>query len=177
MGHGNLPRVKAMLEENPSLLNVVYQWGENDFESAIQAAAQTGAAPVAEFLLEKGAPLSICTAAMLGKKKVVEEMLSRDPSMSEAVGAHGIPLLPHAALSGDVELCRMVWDKGATKGATLALHNAVSRGRAEATAWLLENASPSLEAKNYEGKTALVLAEERKMEDIAALIRQRSSGS
>ena len=29
-GHGNLPRVREMLDEMPALLNEKYQWGEND---------------------------------------------------------------------------------------------------------------------------------------------------
>ena len=30
-GHGNLPRVRELMMENPGLLNVRYQWGDNDF--------------------------------------------------------------------------------------------------------------------------------------------------
>ncbi len=170
-GHGNLPKVKSMLEQDPSLLNARYQWGTDDFETAIQAAAQVGSVQVAEFLLSKGAPLEICTAAMLGRREVVERMLSADPKSAAAVGAHKIPLLPHAALSGDVTLLKVVWGKGSRDGATLALVNAVSRGRTEAAGWLIDNVAPDLGAKNFQGKSLLQVAEERKDEATAALLR------
>lgn len=160
-----------MLEQDPSLLNSKYQWGENDYETAIQAAAQVGSVQVAEFLLSKGAPLEICTAAMLGRKELVEKMLSADPKSIDALGAHRIPLLPHAALSGDVELLKLVWERGAKKGASLALVNAVSRGRAEAAAWLMENAGPDLKTRNFEGKSLLQIAETRKDEATSAILR------
>src|SRR5512143_2505466 len=102
--HGNLPRVREMLAEHPSLVNARYQWAENDSETAIQAAAQVGSRPVVEYLLERGAPLEICTAAMLGRRDVVQRMLDEDPKLIDAKGAHGIPLMPHAAVSNNLEL-------------------------------------------------------------------------
>src|SRR5512142_2868685 len=45
-GHGNLPRVREMLMENPDLLNASYQWREGDSETALQAAAQAGSTTV-----------------------------------------------------------------------------------------------------------------------------------
>src|SRR5512139_2089530 len=106
--HGNLPRVREMLILHPGLLNARHYWTETDSETAIQAAAQTGSVPVVEYLLERGAPLEICTAAMLGRKDVVQHMLDEDPGLIAARGAHGIPLMPHAALSGNVELAKML---------------------------------------------------------------------
>ena len=98
-GHGNFERVKQMLAENPKLLNASYRWNENDTETAIQAAAQVGSANVAEFLLKQGAPLEICTAAVLGLQDEVVRRLNNDPRKANALGAHGIPLLPHAVWS------------------------------------------------------------------------------
>src|SRR5215470_9506532 len=94
-GHGNLQKVKEMILATPELLNASHRWGDNDFETAIQAAAQVGSVSVAEFLLERGAPLEICTAAMLGRSDFVKNKLVADPSKANSVGAHGIPLLPH----------------------------------------------------------------------------------
>src|ERR1043166_7091610 len=34
-GHGNLPAVKAMLAEEPKLINGAIDWGNGDFESAL----------------------------------------------------------------------------------------------------------------------------------------------
>src|SRR5438093_13568825 len=95
-GHGNLERVRQMLAENPQLLNASYQWNDNDRETAIQAAAQVGSAQVARYLIDNGAPLEICTAAMLGQRDEVERPLADDTRSASATGAHGIPLLPDA---------------------------------------------------------------------------------
>src|SRR5260370_14723440 len=99
-GHGNLEKVKQMLAENPKLLNASYRWNENDTETAIQAAAQVGSADVAQFLLDQGAPLEICTAAMLGMRDEVERVLNDDPRNTKATGPHEIPLLPHSGCVG-----------------------------------------------------------------------------
>jgi uncharacterized protein len=156
--HGNLPRVREMLVRHPGLLNVRHYWSNDDSESAIQAAAQVGSAPVAEYLLDKGAPLEICTAAMLGRKEIVERMLDEDPSLIEARGAHGIPLMPHAAMSGDVELARMLFERGATAGMSHALGNAVMHGDAAMARWILETGLADPHWKDYEGKSLMAIA-------------------
>ncbi len=170
-GHGNLDRVKQMLAENPQLLNVSYQWNDNDRETAIQAAAQVGNTQVARYLLDNGAPLEICTAAMLGRRDAVEHLLKGDPLSASATGAHGIPLLPHAVWSGDLELVQLVYQYGAKSGSTLALHNAVAKGNYEIARWLLENAKPDIGSKNFQGKTPLMAADDRKDEKMAQLLR------
>jgi uncharacterized protein len=171
-GHGSLARVKELLEQDPSLLNEAYAWNEKDHETAIQGAAQVGSVPVAEYLLSKGAPLEICTAAMLGRQKDVEEILERDPNAINATGAHGIPLLAHAALSGNVELVSLLVRRGATSGMSMALSNAVSRRKFDVAQYLLENGKPDLNWKNYEGKNVLGIAVERKDPAMEELIRK-----
>src|SRR4051794_33375636 len=86
--HGNLARVKEILGEHPELLN---ERSPLD-ESPLAAAAHVGNRPIAEYLLSLGAPLDVCTAAMLGRRDTVSEMLERDPGQAKALGAHGIPL-------------------------------------------------------------------------------------
>ena len=169
-GHGNLEKVRQMLAENPQLLSASYQWNDNDRETAIQAAAQVGNAQVARYLLDNGAPLEICTAAMLGQRDEVERRLEEDPRSASATGAHGIPLLPHAVWSGDLELVQLAYSHGAKSGTTLALHNAVAKGSYEIARWLLENAKPDIGSKNFRGKTPLMVATERKDEKMAQLL-------
>ena len=164
-----------MLAENPKLLNESYRWNENDTETAIQAAAQVGSTNVAEFLLTKGAPLEICTAAMLGMQDEVIRRLDKDPRNANATGAHGIPLLPHAVWSENPRLVQLVFEKGAKTGATLALQNAVVRGNDEIVEWLVENAGPDIKAKNFQGKTPLVIATERKNDRIVAFLKQHGA--
>jgi ankyrin repeat protein len=174
-GHGNLEKVRQMLAANPKLLNASYRWNENDTETAIQAAAQVGSANVAEFLLKQGAPLEICTAAMLGMRDYVVRRLNADPQNANATGAHGIPLLPHAVWSNDPLLVQLVFEKGAKSGATLALHNAVSRDNYEIVEWLVDNAGPDIRAKNFQGKTPLTVATERNNDKIVTLLKKHGA--
>lgn len=169
-GHGNLSKVKSMLADQPDLLNAAYEWRPGDTETAIQGAAHVGSRPVAEYLLSQGAPLEICTAAMLGQRGEVETFLIADPAAIRTNGAHGIPLLSHAALSGDVSLVSMLFDRGADAGASLATSLAVSRGDTKMTRWLLENTSPDLTWKNYENKSMLEIAKTNGFSDIADLL-------
>ena len=172
-GHWNLPRVKAMLAEHPDLLNVAHEWAPGDRETAIQAAAHAGSSHVAQFLLSQGAPLEICTAASLGRKETVEQILRGDSNLIHARGAHGIPLMAHAAFSGDVALAQVLFERGAREGMSMALSNAVSKGHLELTQWLLEYGNPDLGWKNYDGKTALDIVRERNHAELVTLLWAR----
>ena len=173
--HFNLEKTKQTFAENPALLNQAHKWNENDYETAIQAAAQLGSVPIIEFLLEKGAPLEICTAAVLGKREEVERRLNQDPSMAKAVGAHGIPLLPHSVWSNDPDLVEMVYKRGATTGADLALNNAIMRGNEEIIEWLVRNAGADVNSKNYRGKPLLAVAKERGNKRVIELLERHGA--
>jgi ankyrin repeat protein len=173
--HGNLPRVREMLIKVPELLNVRHQWAENDSETAIQAAAQVGSGPVAEYLLAHGAPLEICTAAMLGRKDEVARMLDEDPALINATGAHGIPLMPHAALSNNLELAKMLHKRGADRSLPLALANAVMKGHVKMARWLMEISQPDFTWKNFEGKTLLTIAGETRNEEMLTMLREHGA--
>ncbi len=174
-GHGNLARIKQMLDETPSLLNMSYQWGENDWESAIQAAAHLGNVSVAEYLLSKGAPLEICTAAMLGRKADIESLLARDEALIKQAGAHGISILAHAAFNGDVGLFAYLISRGAEDGISQALHNAVDSGHVELAKWILENTSPDFTWTNFEGNTILTVAIEQRNQELQDLLRSHGA--
>lgn len=171
--HGHLPTVQKLLEEHPELLNA--EWTRNDNETAIQAASQVGNVPIAEYLLSKGAPMAICTAAMLGRKHDVERMLKENPKNIDTSGAHGIPLLPHAALSGNLDLVQFLYTRGAKKGVSEAFHNSVRRNFQDTAEWLLENGKPDLAWKDYQGKTALAVAKEKGYAKIAQLLQQHGA--
>jgi ankyrin repeat protein len=170
-GHGNLAAVQALLAAEPRLLNVANTWGPGDTETAIQGAAHVGSREVAEYLLAQGAPLELPTAAMLGRRSEVERALAADTAASHTRGAHGIPLLCHAAFSGDAALVAMLYEAGAREGETMALANAVAVGARSVAAWLLENAAPDLAWTNWQGQTALDVALARGDEATAALLR------
>ena len=174
-GHGNLPRIREMLMENPELLNASYQWSENDSETALQAAAQAGSTQVAEYLLSHGAPLDICTAAMLGRQDMVEQMLAKDPGLINARGAHGISLMAHAAWSNNVGLARMLFERGATQGMSHALGNAVMKGNVRMARWIIENGHPDFNWHNYEGKSLLDIAAQTPDKEMITLLREHGA--
>lgn len=174
-GHGDLQKVQALLEETPELLNLAHEWRPGDTETAIQAAAHVGHQEIALYLLAKGAPLEISTAAMLGQLETVRDMLQREPALAQHKSAHGIPLLPHAALSGQVEMLELVFASGADQGSSMALGLAVGRGHTDAVRWLLENANPDLSWQNFQGKTLLQLATEGGHTTLADLLRQHGA--
>ena len=127
--------------------------------------------PVFCNLLDQGAPLAIYTAAMLGRRDEVKRLLAANPGLARQRGAHGIPVLPHAAMSGDVELVSALHAAGATEGASSALVFAVSRRHPELVAWLLAHAAPDPAWRNFQGKTALDIARERGFAEIEAMLR------
>jgi ankyrin repeat protein len=174
-GHGNLVKLRTLLEQHPALLNAQHPWSETDFETAIQAAAQVGNKEIAEYLLEKGAPLEICTAAMLGRAADVTRLLDEQPERIHVRGAHGITLLAHAALSGDVDMLKMLFERGAREGASLALGNAVMKAHVNAARWLIENAAPDLTWNNYEDKSLLTIAGENNDSLMTALFLEHNA--
>ena len=168
--HGDFDTVKKLLAEHPSILNRPAAWGE----LALGAAAQTGQAVIAEHLLAAGAPMDICTAAMLGRPDLVAAMLPGAPQGANAAGAHGIPLLYHAIITGQVEIAETLLAHGADinggAGGSPALHGAVMFGRADMAEWLLRRgADPNI--PNHANQTPLSAAIEMKRDAAAAVLR------
>ena len=170
-GHGNLEKVQTLLADYPELLNIAHVWREDDHETALQGAAHVGNATIAEYLLTQGAPLDICTAAMLGRRGDIESFVQADVDAIQQTGAHGIPLLTHAAFSGDLRLVGWLVEQGASTGISSALHNAVNRGYTDLAGWLLANHQPDLSWKNFQGKTALAVALENQHETLVQLLQ------
>ncbi len=82
-GHGNLPKVQEMLATTPALLNATWDWGNGDFETAIEGAGHVGNRETAEYLLAQGA------------------MLSAFPNLKSSKGPHGLMLVHHATKGGE----------------------------------------------------------------------------
>jgi len=100
--HGNLEQVQTMLAQTPALVNAAWDWGGGDWETALGAAAHTGRREIALFLLENGARMDLFAAAMLGELQIVEAMAAVSPEIVQAKGPHGIPLLVHAQMGGEM---------------------------------------------------------------------------
>ena len=99
--HGDLDVVKRVLEQEPELLNAAWDWGGGDWETGLGAAAHVGRRDIAEYLLERGARMDVFAAAMLGETEIVRAMLAAQPSLRDALGPHGIPLIAHAEAGGE----------------------------------------------------------------------------
>lgn len=100
-GHGNLVRVKEMLAEYPNLLYCRYDWGNGDFEEAIEGAGHVGNKEIARHLIEAGARPNIFVMAMLGETAIVKAILEKYPLLLKAKGPHGFTLLHHAKKGGE----------------------------------------------------------------------------
>jgi hypothetical protein len=100
-GHGNIQKVKEMLAITPTLLNASWDWGNGDFESAIEGAGHVGNRELAEYLLSQGARLNIFAAAMLGKIDIVKSTLTAFPDLKTSKGPHGLMLIHHATKGGE----------------------------------------------------------------------------
>jgi hypothetical protein len=99
--HGDLDAVRELLESEPALVNAAWDWGGGDWETGLGAAAHMGRRDIALFLLGHGARKDVFAAAMLGEVEIVRAMLDADPTLREAPGPHGIPLLAHAEAGGE----------------------------------------------------------------------------
>ena len=99
-GHCNLPAVKAMLAEEPNLINGAIDWGNGDFETALGGASHMGRRDIAEYLLEHNARMDIFAATMLGRLDIVTAAVAAFPNIVHVPGPHGIPLIVHAEKGG-----------------------------------------------------------------------------
>jgi ankyrin repeat protein len=169
--HNNFDKVKELLEQHPDLLNAVDPQGN---ETALAAASHIGQIEIAKYLLSKGAPLTICTAAALGMTEQVAKFLEDDPSQAQATGSHGIPLLAHAAISGKTEIAELLVQHGGGDGANIALTPASIFGKLEMAQWLLDHGA-DINTRNKQNMTPLTIAIKRGHTELAELYRQHGA--
>ncbi len=100
VAHRDLARVKELVTSHPSLAKASWDWGFGDWETALGSASHVGNRPIAEFLIEHGAPPTIFSAAMLGQLDVVKAYGAAIPNIHLLRGPHGIPLANHARAGG-----------------------------------------------------------------------------
>ncbi len=155
--HGNLAVVQQMMAEEPRLLNEKYV--EFD-ETALEAASHVGNRPIIQFLLSQGAPMNIYTAAALGLQDAVAAFLDESPELVNGNGVHGISLLFHVALSGDVALAEMLVARGNTQSPDQPLLAAAMYGRIDMAKWLLARGADK-STTNFREQTALDIAKQR----------------
>jgi uncharacterized protein len=173
--HGDLETVKTMLAAQPGLLRVEYDWGPGGLEDGLGAASHVGNRPIAEFLIAEGAPPTICTLAMLGDTAGVKKELASDPAQANARGAHGIPVMFHAAMSGKVEIAESLLAAGCKEGFNHALHGAIMFGHTDMVAWLLDHGVTDLNARDWQNKTPLENAQANNQQAIVDLLMRRQA--
>ena len=104
--HGNLARVRELLEAHPDALNGRAPWNE----TAIEAATQMGNKPILDFLIARGAPVDFFTACVLGRVDDVAAELAADPTRAVARGVHDLPALYFGTFAGQRRLLRAFLD-------------------------------------------------------------------
>src|ERR1700684_2791151 len=63
-GHGDFPKVKSMMMDNPNLMYCKFDWGNGDYEAAIEGAGHVGNKEIANYLLESGSRVTIYILTM-----------------------------------------------------------------------------------------------------------------
>jgi hypothetical protein len=111
-GHKNLALVKEMLQEHPNLIYCRYDWGNGDFEEAIEGAGHLGNKEIANYLISAGARVNLFVLTTLGKTDLVKPTLEAYPDLVFAKGPHGFTLLHHAKVGEAKELYDYLDEKG-----------------------------------------------------------------
>jgi hypothetical protein len=124
VSHGNLKRVRELVEAHPSLAKAAVDWGFGDWETALGAASHTGSREIAELLISHGARPSLFSAAMLGQLDVVKAFVAAQPGAQKIPGPHSISLLAHAKNGGAaaepvLKYLESLGDAGSPKAAQL----------------------------------------------------------
>ena len=158
--HGNLARVKELLDLHPELLNSKATWNE----TPIEAAAQMGNRKIIDLLIERGAPVDAFTGLVLGR--MTEGTVNQR-------GIHNLPALYFAAIGGHVDTAQQLLSAGADVNApaeaAAPIHGAVMGGNADMVRLLLDHGADA-SLKDYAGRDARELAMAINREDIAAVL-------
>lgn len=177
VGHGNLPRVKELLALDPMLIFSAWDWGKGDggeWETALGGASHTGNREIARYLLSEGARIDSFCAAMLGERDVVLALLAANPSIATCKGPHGLTLLYHTAISGDLIIAEALKPllPANAKDYNQSLSAAARDGHLAMTKWLFENGATNPNSPDGFGKTPLSVALEKGYTDVADEIRR-----
>jgi hypothetical protein len=100
VSHGNIARVRELVQQHPELAKAAWDWGYGDWETALGAASHVGNRAIAELLLDHGAPPTHFSAAMLGHLDVLKAFVAASPGLQKMRGPHGLTLMVHARNGG-----------------------------------------------------------------------------
>jgi hypothetical protein len=150
--HGNVNRVRELLDSDPLLVEAMNAIDRARVDETPQgAAAHTHSRAVLQLMLNRGVKLDIFMAAALGMADQVSDFLGSEPELARAAGAHGIPLVAHAADASTAEA--MI-----RHGVECDIFMAAQLGVISHVTTLLENRPDLINGVNSQGLSALKLA-------------------
>jgi ankyrin repeat protein len=180
VAHFSFDQVKKLHEEHPSLLNTRATWDE----SAIEAASHMGLTEMAQWLADRGALVSTCTAVLLGSTDLVKEAVNQDPKSLCERGAHDIAILAYTAYGREkAELAELLLKAGAkVDGKALSLstlHLAAMKGQLDLATVLIGHGADVNEVVKTRGKmvTPLDLAIQAKQSKMEQLLKDKGARS
>jgi hypothetical protein len=176
--HTDLPKVKEMLAQEPALLHASWDWGNGDWENALEAASHKANHAMADFLLEQGARLNPFCLAMQGEFDAIAVLIRAQPSLCNGMGPHRLTLLFHAALTSRVDLVQLIAahiDGDKAPHFNQALLGAARNGSAEVVAWLVTNGVTAINETNFFNETPLSIALARGDEAIVEVLRRHGA--
>lgn len=178
LGHGRMEELARRLEREPRLVHAT----ATTTEMAVEAAGHTGRIPIVEYLLARGAPLSMPAAVVRGRTDEVGALLDRGAERVHERGPHDFALLWYPVIGGgNTDMAELLLSRGADVEAqhylgTTALHWAARADQIDMAALLIDagaNVNRIGRKFSAEGHTPLDLALQRKSERTAALLRAR----
>jgi ankyrin repeat protein len=142
---GDRPRVEQLLAEHPDLLLRRLQ---GDLSPALLA-MYYGEPEIAGLLVERGAPLDIFAASGCGQLAQMRALLEASPELANAFAPDGFQPLGLAAFFGQVEVARLLLERGAAVDSparnpmrVMPLHSAAANRHLEICRLLLEHGAP-----------------------------------
>lgn len=176
--HGtDIAQVREYLAKDPALVFASWDWGGGDWETALGGAAHMGNREMARVLLSQGARIDSFCAAMLGQREVLSALVRANPIVTTTKGPHGLTLLYHAAISGDVALAEALKPHLTPKSPdfTQALPAAVRDGHLEMTRWLFANGEVNPNLPDGLGKRPLTTAIAKGFKEVAEELRKHGA--
>ena len=173
VSHFSPERMQKLLRQCPDLLNTRSSFDE----LAVEAGAHSGRQDIAGFLLDRGAPYSICTAAMFGEIKDVKRMIVEDPARIRERGPHDFLLTFYPAFgTGSIEMMEVLAAHGADLASNVrernALHVAAEFGQIDLSLHLVSKGlNPRQKAFTFKGYLdAIELARGSKHPELANML-------
>jgi uncharacterized protein len=168
---GDTSQVTALLDQDPALANA-----EENGQPAIFTAKYYRQQPIADLLEARGAKLDVFVAAMLGRTKELEDMITANRGLISQISRDGWTPLHLAAFFDSEPAARLLLNKGASANvrSTNAMTNmplhAAAAGRSLAVVKLLLEFGAASDAQQHGGWTALHAAAQNGDVPMAALL-------